>query len=183
MARSPLRAVVAALAGLTFASIAYSQSLTESRLKAAIVSKYPQFVEWPADALAGRSTLDLCVLPLAQDSFGADLQELVAGETVNALQMTVRRINGDEELDGCHLLFLPGRLVPVRRSLLQRATARPILTVSDDPQFLDRGGIVRLRLVDGRMRFDVNVEVADKVGLRISSQLLQLALTVRGTPP
>jgi hypothetical protein len=182
MTRSPVRAVVTALAGLAFASITYSQSVTESRLKAAVVSKFPQFVEWPAEALSGRSTLDICVLPLAQDSFGPDLQALVAGETVNGLEMTVRPLNGDGDLEGCHLLFLPGRLVPARRSLLERATARPILTVGEDQQFLDRGGIVRLHVVGGRMRFDVNAEAAGKVGLRISSQLLQLALTVRGTP-
>jgi hypothetical protein len=42
---------------------------------------------------------------------------------------------------------------------------------------------VRLRLVDGRMRFDINATAAGQAGLRISSQLLQLALSVRGSQP
>ena len=47
---------------------------------------------------------------------------------------------------------------------------------------VDDGGIVRLRSVDGRIRFDIDVAAAQRAGLRVSSQLLQLALTVRGRP-
>jgi hypothetical protein len=57
-----------------------------------------------------------------------------------------------------------------------------VLTVSDDQKFLDQGGIVRLRQVDGRLRFDIDAGAARRAGLRISSQMLQLAATVRGGP-
>jgi hypothetical protein len=40
--------------------------------------------------------------------------------------------------------------------------------------------MIALRVVNGRVRFDVNVDNARRAGLRISSQLLNLALTVRG---
>jgi hypothetical protein len=39
---------------------------------------------------------------------------------------------------------------------------------------------VALHLINGRVRFDINVEAANQVGVRLSSQLLQLALSVRG---
>lgn len=137
----------------------------------------PQFVEWPAAALDGRQTVDVCVA--APNPFGADLEELVAGETLGDRKVLVRHLDGDEDLPGCHVLVVSGP-AGARHALLQRVAARPILTVGDDPRFLDAGGIVRLRLVDGRMRFDVNAHAARRAGLRISSQLLQLALTVRG---
>ena len=50
------------------------------------------------------------------------------------------------------------------------------------PTFIDEGGIVALRMINGRVRFDINVEAANQAGLRLSSQLLQLALSVRGGP-
>jgi len=149
----------------------------EDRLKAAFVSKFAQFVEWPPAALNGRPALDLCVAGPAQIS--SDLRDLVQGETLNGRAFTVRRVEREQDVDGCHVLFLSGRGEP-SRAALQRAEQLPILTVSDDPGFLDAGGIVRLRLVGGRVRFDVNAAAAQRSGLRISSQLLQLAETVRG---
>jgi hypothetical protein len=68
----------------------------------------------------------------------------------------------------------------MHRALLQTAASRPVLTVSDDPHFLDQGGIVQLRVVQGRLRFDIDAGAAKRVGLQISSQLLRLAVSVRG---
>ena len=154
-----------------------AQTTLENKLKAAVVSKFPQFVEWPPAALDGRATIDVCVAP--PDPFGSDLDELVADETVGDRKVAVRRIDGAPDLAGCHLLLVAGPS-SARRSLLQRAAALPILTVGDDPRFMDDGGIVRLRVVGGRIRFDVNAAAARRAGLRISSQLLQLAVSVRG---
>jgi hypothetical protein len=149
-----------------------------NQLEATFVSKLPQFVEWPAPVLEGRSTIDVCVGP--PDPFGSDLNELVAGEAVNGKPIVARQVRKEQEIDECQVLFLPRRSGRGQRPLLRRASTRPILTVSDDPSFLDYGGIILLRVVEGRIRFDVDVAAAQRVGLRISSQLLQLAATVGG---
>ncbi|MDX1696889.1 MAG: YfiR family protein, partial [Thiohalobacterales bacterium] len=54
----------------------------------------------------------------------------------------------------------------------------PVLTVSDIESFTTRGGIIRLRMIDNRVRFDINTAVAGNAGLSISSKLLSLATSV-----
>jgi len=172
-------ALVAA-AALAASATVRAQASLQDKLKAAIVSKFPQFVEWPPDALDGRTSVDVCVA--TPDPFGSDLEELVAGETLDNRKVSVRRVAREQDVDGCQLLVIPSGAT-ARRALLQRAATQPILTIGDDARFLDEGGIVRLRLVEGRMRFDVNAAAARRVGLRISAQLLQLAASVQGAEP
>jgi hypothetical protein len=50
-----------------------------------------------------------------------------------------------------------------------------VLTVADRPGFLEEGGVIELKLSGGRVRFDINLAAAREAGLRLSSQLLQLA--------
>ena len=154
-----------------------AQPPLETRIKAAIVSKFPQFVEWPPAALDGRRSLTLCVA--SADPILSALQELVAGDQVQGRTLAVRRVERDSDVDGCQLLFVPADALPARRGLLQRAETRPVLTVGDDQRFLDQGGIIGLREVNGRLRFDINAGAAQRAGLKISSQLLQLAVSVR----
>ena len=59
--------------------------------------------------------------------------------------------------------------------MLQANARQPLLSVGDEPGFLERGGIIALKLSDGRVRFDINLATARETGLRLSSQLLQLA--------
>jgi hypothetical protein len=165
---------------LCHASPAGQALSAEHQLKAAFVSKFPQFTRWPESTLDGLQQIELCVA--RPNPFGSSLRELIAGERLGTRPLVVREVDDPEDLDACQLLFVPGQSLRDRRGLLDRARTRPILTVGEAPTFLDEGGIVALRMVDGRVRFDINVEAANQAGLRLSSQLLQLALSVRGGP-
>ena len=68
------------------------------------------------------------------------------------------------------------------RRLLRAARDRPILTVGEDDRFLHEGGIIAFRVVDRRVRFDVDLAHARRAGLRLDVQLLRLARQVHGGP-
>src|SRR4051794_21299102 len=136
---------------------------SESRLKAAIVSKFPQFIEWPQTALDGRTTIDVCVAQ--PDQFGSDLQDLLSGEQLNGRALAMRRLSAAADVGTCHVLFVPAG-ASARRAILAAAARHPVLTVSDDPGFLDAGGIVCLRVIDGRVRFEIDDGAARRAGLR-----------------
>jgi hypothetical protein len=56
----------------------------------------------------------------------------------------------------------------------------PVLTVGEASEFAQAGGIVGFRVTpDGRVAFDVNVEQAERSGLKLSSQLLRVARVVK----
>jgi hypothetical protein len=151
----------------------------EYRLKAAFVYRFPQFVEWPAGALLNSRTLDLCVLQ--PNPFGSDLETLVAGESLAGRPFRVRLVADLGALAGCHTVFAGARS-RTAAAVLKALEGRPVLTVGETDQFLQNGGIIALRIVDRRVRFEVNAANAQKAGLRISAQLLNLAANVREGP-
>jgi hypothetical protein len=67
-------------------------------------------------------------------------------------------------------------------AVLRAAAGRPVLTIGEADGFLEGGGIITMKIVDGKVRFEIHAANAQKAGLRISSQLLSLALAVRGGP-
>jgi hypothetical protein len=149
----------------------------EYRLKAAFVYRFPQFVEWPAATLQNARTLDLCVLQ--PNPFESDLERLVNGETLNGRPLRVRVVAGLDALTGCHAVFAGARSEGAA-AVLKAVAGRPVLTVGETDRFLDDGGIIALKVVERRVRFEVNATNAQKAGLRINAQLLSLAAAVRG---
>ena len=150
----------------------------EYRLKAAFVYRFPQFVEWPAEASQASRTVDLCVLQ--PNPFGSELEQLVTGESLNGRPLRVRVVAGIDGLPGCHALFAGARS-DTAAAVLKAAAGRPILTIGETDRFLE-AGIIVLKVVERRVRFEVNTTNAQKAGLRISAQLLALAAAVRGEP-
>jgi hypothetical protein len=153
----------------------------EYSLKAAFVYQFPQFVDWPAAAWEGAPHVELCVP--RPHPIGPEVALLARGESLHGRPYTVREVEPGDSITSCHVLFVaatPARSVAER---LRAAAARPVLTVGEGDGFLESGGIIRLRVVDRRIRFDVDVVNAQRAGLRISSQLLNLAQSIRGGGP
>jgi hypothetical protein len=63
-------------------------------------------------------------------------------------------------------------------AILKSLEASPVLTVGEMDEFAERGGVIRFRVEQDRVRLDINVAAAERARLRISSQLLKLARVV-----
>ncbi len=152
----------------------------EYRVKAAFIARFPQFVTWP-EAGEPASTFDLCVM--APSPFGGWLSDAVSGTQIAERPAVIREVTSVRQLDGCKVLFLSPRPLSRRYALLRRARDLPILTVGEDSDFIGDGGIITLRVIGTHLRFDINAGQAQRVDLRISSQLLRLATDVVGGRP
>lgn len=170
------RGLVISAVLLASSAEAHAQTTTDaSAVVAAFVSRFPQFVEWPATALEGRERLEICVWE--PDPFGADLEALIEAEEVAGRRLAVRRIDRFDMVDGCHALFVSPEASYVE-PLLENVGDHPVLTIGQSRRFLDLGGIINLVIIDRRVRFEVNATAAERAGLRLSSQLLGLAIDV-----
>jgi len=64
------------------------------------------------------------------------------------------------------------------KKILNELRKDPVLTVSDIPHFVQRGGMIRFVPEDNRVRFEVNLGAAQDAGLILSSELLKVAVNV-----
>ena len=167
--------VVLAMAG--GAAPLRAQSVESNELMAAFVARFPQFVQWPEAALTDGDALVVCVAE--PDPFGEVLDSLLEAGQVSGHSLEARRLDDLGGVDGCHVLFVSS-VSPLLEALLEATAGRPVLTVGEGPVFLDEGGMISLRIFDRRVRFEVDAAAADAAGLGLSSQLLGLALDVRG---
>ena len=150
---------------------------TEYQVKAIFLFNFSQFVDWPAAAFAdGRSPLVIGVL--GSDPFGATLDEIVRGETVNGRPLAVRRYESVEQIEACHILFIERSQDEQLDAVLAALKGRNVLTVGDFEGFARRGGIIRFVTVGNKIRLRVNLAAAQDAKLTISSKLLRPAQIV-----
>ena len=150
--------------------------VTEYDVKAAYLFNFLQFVTWPPTAFASAaSPLQLCVA--GRDSLGTLLRNLTRTEVVGGRGITVTIVQGTDDLQRCHLLFLSDG-TPAAGSL-RAVASRPVLTVGESEDFLAAGGMIRFVVSDNRVRFDVSTRPAARAGLTLSSRLLQVARQVQ----
>jgi len=150
---------------------------SESEIEAVYVFKFSQFITWPGIART-KPSFDICVLgdaPLAPY-----LDRTIRGETVDGKLVIDRHIARTQDAQGCSILYISRSEAFRLRQIITDTHALPVLTVSDIDDFVDRGGMIQFVLQNGRVRFEVNLAPATQAGLSLSSELLKVAVEVKG---
>ncbi len=170
---------IAILLILTTLSLhAQAASPTEYDVKAAYLFNFMRFVEWPSGALNEEGVLHICVL--GEDPFGGALDATLAGAKIAGRNVTAVHIAEPEESRQCRILFISSSEDSRLREILLALDGAPVLTVSDVPHFVERGGMIQFTLDRGKVRFEINLAVSSSAGLVLSSDLLKLAKRVTG---
>jgi len=178
-----LALLAATVASLACIAAETSEAALERRVKAVFVSKFAGYVEWPASAF--REPGSPFVIGVAgADSLVEELEQAIAGRAVGERPMRVRRLGPTEPMGNCCQIVFVGRGVDRDRAseMLSTTQGKPILTVTESDKGQHQGSVINFLAADGRIRFDISREAADRNGLRVSSQLLAVARQVKGAP-
>jgi hypothetical protein len=162
---------------VALATALYAQSRDdEHRAKAAFVRNFGRFVEWPAESLPERSSL--IVGFVGDDSFKDVLAEELRSKTANGHPIRLRPLRWNQQLTGCHILFVSASESKHLPSILQSISTESVLTISDLGRFAQLGGMIELVVVGDRVQFDINRHTALNARLKIDSKLLGAARRV-----
>jgi len=155
--------------GLNLFSV-QAQVSQEYKVKAAFLYNLARMVEWPEDANSG----ELVMCFFGEESFGNELDSL-RDKSVKGRALEFRRDVQLDSMEGCHILFISDDEEENLEDILYLLADSPVLTVGESDLFAERGGIVNLPQIKGRIRIEININAAQNAGLKMSSKLLTLA--------
>jgi hypothetical protein len=146
----------------------------EYQVKAAFLLNFARFTEFPAASFdREESPVTICVL--GQNPFGDTLEQTVAAERAGGRSVVARTIGDPVEARSCQIVFVPLSETQRTGEVAAAIGDRGIVTVGESSSFLSDGGTINLFVDDGRVRFAMRPQQAERGGVRFSSHLLRLA--------
>ena len=145
-----------------------------SRSKAAFLSTFPSFVDWPDGAFATpNSPLIACVL--GDFRFGTTLAEVSRDTMPHGRRISVRWIRKDQQVRGCHILFVSSSELSHYSKVIALVQGTSTFTVGETADFVAAGGMLSISFEKEAIQFEVNLGSAREAHFRVSSRLLALA--------
>lgn len=147
---------------------------SEWEVKAAFLFNFAKFIDWPESKLP--LTAPLVIGVVGEDPFKEDLEKTIGGKNVLGHPIQTRRFTGINEARQAHILFISDserRRVP---QILKTLSGASVLTVSEMDDFCDQGGMINFKIVANKVKFEINQQIAENEGLKISSKLLNVAV-------
>jgi hypothetical protein len=150
---------------------------TEYKVKAAFLYNFTKFVEWPSDRFPdGQAPVVIAVL--GRSPFSDELAKAVAGRQVGGRALVIRSIGTIEEARDAHLLFVPAGEEKLFATMADSLRAAPVLLVGESQELAALGGVILFVRESDKVRFAIDLQAGEARRLRISAQLLKLAVTV-----
>jgi hypothetical protein len=166
---------------LSLPAIALAQSAEDSalerRVKAAFIYQFIPYVEWPPKSFPDSET-PIVVSVVGSEQAVNELQEVVGKRTAQGRPLLVRRWRDADAQGGPHVVYVTRPNADRLPAVARAAQANGMLVVSEQETGLDQGGMINFRLVDGKVRFDVALTVAEQLHVKISARLLPVARRV-----
>lgn len=163
------------------AGLAQAQGLStdEYRLKAAFLYNFTQYVEWPASAFAS-SSAPFVVCVAGSNPFGEQLKALESRSyKTHPIQVAFPR--NVAEARACHILYTdelrPSALGP---GAWKQLAELPQLTVSSNADANEAGMGIGFVVQSGKLRWVLNLASTRAAQLKVSSKLIEIALSVTG---
>jgi hypothetical protein len=151
---------------------------SDAGVRWAFVMNFSRYTEWPAQKWPNASaSFNVCLLPGDRD-MNVELAQLdkhtIAGRGLKGI--AISRV---QEMEPCAVVFLPADFKGPLKPILEMAEKHRILTISDRINFVEEGGMIELSPNAGRYVFDVNLLATRSAELKLGSQMLKLARTVK----
>jgi hypothetical protein len=167
---------ISTLVSPLFAADVYS----EDAIKAAYLYRFAGYVHWPEPGPANAPfTIDVVGSP----GIAKELRRLLPGHLINNRSPQVREITGMRDLGTAQMVYVGAGRAHLLRSLVPVPGRASMLLVTDEEEGLTQGSSLNFLTVDRSVRFEVSLTAADRWGLKISSELLGVAIRVQGNKP
>lgn len=161
-------------APLTSASLAQSSSQDEYTVRAAMVFNLTKFIDWP-EWKVDQEHPAFVVCLLGSDPISSTLKSLLQNKLIKSKPIIVRELRSVDAAKECHILYVGSKEAKSLNRALADLENNAVLTISERANTESPGQAVGLPNNEEHVRIDVNLGVAQRSKLIVSSKLLHLA--------
>ncbi len=151
----------------------------EYTLKASFILKFLNFIEWPERIDSNNFDLNnnytFCII--GENPF-KNILDLAKEEGLMKRKINLKRKVLISELNQCRILFINSSEANRIGEIVSQVKKYPLLSISDTKGFGEKGVGINFVGVGNKIRFEINRLAIEASGLKISSELLNLAINL-----
>jgi hypothetical protein len=153
--------------------------ISEDSVRAAYLYRFAGYVTWPQSP---RADAPLTIAVMGSPSIARELRRMLPGHSINNRSAQVREVSSLEDLGAPQILYVAEGHAQLLRELRPKSSAAMLL-VSAEEDGLNSGSVINFVTVDRNVRFEVSLPAAQRWGLKVSADLLGVAVRVQGGYP
>jgi hypothetical protein len=149
-----------------------AQDRPTHEIHAAMLYNFIKYTQWPSETDAGEFVIGV----IGDENVFNTLKQWYDGKPKGSRKIVVKKLGAPAESGDCQVVYLGKGRSRDFETVKTNTSGKSILTVSDFNGLGAKGSCINFKVVDGKLKFELNQATVSASNLKIASQLTSMAI-------
>lgn len=169
-----MKKVFLSLATLVFCVSVWAQERATHEIHAAMLYNFIKYVQWPDDAAGGEFVVGV----LGEDDVFNTLKTWYDGKPKGSKKYVIKKLGSAAEASSCQVVYVGKGKSKEFDGVKSSTTGKSVLTVTDGNGLGQKGSCINFKVIDGKLKFELNQATVTSSNLKVSGQLTSMAIVI-----
>jgi hypothetical protein len=169
-----MKKVLALIAFGFFLCVSYGQDKPLYEIHSQMMFNFIKYIQWPNEAEPG----DFVVGVMGDDDVYNTLKGWYDGKPKGAKKYVVKKLATAAEAADCSVVYLGTRKNKEFENIKNASAGKAVLTITDSSNLGQKGSCINFRVIDGKLKFELNQAAVAGSNLKVSSALSSMAIVI-----
>jgi len=143
-------------------------------LHAAMLYNFIKYIQWPDEGAGGEFVVGV----IGEDDVFSTLKAWYDGKPKGSKKYVIKKLTSAGEASSCHVVYIGKSKSREFDSVKGTVDGKSILTITDSNGLGEKGSCINFKIVDGKLKFELNQNVVSSSNLKVSGQLSSMAILI-----
>ncbi len=154
--------------------LASAQEAEVHEIHSAMLYNFIKYVQWPNEAEGG----DFVIGVMGEEDVFNTLKQRYDGKPKGSKKYVIKKLSSPEEAATCAVVYLGRSKSNQFEAIKGSITGKPVLTITNGNGLAQKGSCINFKVVDGKLKFEMNQSTFGSNNLKVSSQLSSMAILI-----
>ena len=165
--------MLTALMALTIGTVVAQERPTHE-IHAAMLYNFIKYVQWPNEGEAGEFVVGV----IGDENVFNTLKAWYDGKPKGTKKYVIKNLASADEAGNCQVVYVGKAKNKVFDDIKTSITGKSVLTITDGIGMGQKGSCINFKVIDGKLKFELNQGMVGASNLKVSTQLSSMAILI-----
>jgi hypothetical protein len=169
-----MKKILLTIAALVFCAGVWAQERATHEIHAAMLYNFIKYVQWPNEAEGGEFVVGV----MGEDDVFNTLKTWYDGKPKGTKKYVIKKLSSAAEAATCQVVYLGRGKSKEFENIKNSITGKSVLTITDGNGLGQKGSCINFKVIDGKLKFELNQATVGSSNLKVSGQLSSMAIMI-----
>jgi hypothetical protein len=156
------------------ATVSGAQERPTHEIHAAMLYNFVKYVQWPNEGEAGSFVVGV----IGDDNVYNTLKSWYQGKPRGSKKYEIKKLGSPSEAGTCQVVYIGRSKNRDFNDVKTSVSGKSILTITDGNGMGEKGSCINFRVIEGKLKFEINQATVSSSNLKVSTQLSSMAILI-----